>query len=154
MAMAVLFLVALWLGAVVFFSAAVAPAAFRVLPTRTLAGALVGATLPILFWTGALVGLGVLALAWIRPGGGRRAILGVAGAVMLVATVAAQAIIAPRIEQLRSELPSTLDALGAEDPRRAEFGRLHGVSVALLGVAALAAAVVVGVGLAGAGRGE
>ncbi len=154
-AMALVLLVALWLGAVIFFSAAVAPAAFRVLPTRTLAGALVGATLPTLFWSGALVALVALGLAWMQPwSAGRRLVTGAAGAVMLVATVVAQTVVAPRIDRLRAELPSTLESVSPQDPRRAEFGRLHGVSVALLGVAALAAAVVVGAGLAGAGRGE
>jgi hypothetical protein len=33
-----------------------------------------------------------------------------------------------------------IDALPASDPRRADFGRLHAFSVALLGVAMLAAA--------------
>ena len=46
---------AAWLGAAVYFSAVVARAAFGVLPTRTLAGELVGATLPTLFISGVVM---------------------------------------------------------------------------------------------------
>ena len=46
-----------WLGAAVLVAAVVAPAAFAVLPTRTLAGALVGRVLPVLFYSGAVVGV-------------------------------------------------------------------------------------------------
>jgi hypothetical protein len=152
---AALFVVALWLGAVILFAAAVAPAAFRVLPTRTLAGALVSATLPMLFWSGAIIALVMLLLTLIgHAPGARRAVVGVAAVVMLASTLAAQTIVAPRIERLRSALPSSLEMLAAGDPRRAEFGRLHGVSVALLGAAALAAAVIAGAGLVAAGRGQ
>src|SRR5688572_24661680 len=51
-----------WIGASGFFAVAVAPAAFAALPSRELAGALVGRLLPILFWSGATVGLVVLLL--------------------------------------------------------------------------------------------
>ena len=72
-----------WLGAGLLFAAVVAPAAFRVLPSRALAGALAGAVLPVLFWTGAAVGVwGVLALR--RPPA-RRWALGLA--ILLAATL-------------------------------------------------------------------
>jgi hypothetical protein len=45
-----------WLGAAVLAATVVAPAAFAVLPTRSLAGALVGRVLPVLFYGGAVVG--------------------------------------------------------------------------------------------------
>src|SRR5437899_2098491 len=56
-------LLALWLGAGIVVSAVVAPAAFAVLPTRTLAGALVGRVLPVIFLSGIAVGAVVIALA-------------------------------------------------------------------------------------------
>ncbi|MDE3217575.1 MAG: DUF4149 domain-containing protein, partial [Gemmatimonadota bacterium] len=43
-----------WLGAAVLLAAAVAPAAFAVLPSRSLAGDLVGRVLPVIFWSGML----------------------------------------------------------------------------------------------------
>ena len=54
---AVIALLAAWLGATIIVGAVVAPAAFAVLPTRTLAGAVVGRVLPPLFWSGAVIGV-------------------------------------------------------------------------------------------------
>jgi len=50
-------LVAAWLGAAVLVAAVVAPAAFRVLPTRSLAGAVVGQVLPVIFASGFLIAI-------------------------------------------------------------------------------------------------
>lgn len=132
-------LLALWLGAAAFFSLVVARAAFDVLPTRTLAGALVGRALPVLFLTGLLVGAALVVLEWpaVRQHWGRFA----AGAVMIVACGAAQFVVAPRIERLRAAIGAPLESLAADDARRAAFGRLHAVSVGWLGIAIIAALV-------------
>lgn len=132
-------LVALWVGAAGFFSIVVARAAFAVLPTRTLAGALVGRTLPVLFFTGLVIGLAIVVLEWpvLRAGWTRMA----AGAVMIVACGTAQFVVAPRIERLRAAIGGPLEALAADDARRAAFGRLHAVSVGWLGIAIIAALV-------------
>ena len=124
-----------WLGAAILVAAVVAPAAFAVLPSRTLAGALVGRVLPVLFYGGAVVGLLVAVLARDTTPSAARA---VAGAAMTAACLAAQLLVAPRIERIRLDAGRPIDELAAEDPRRAAFGRLHGVSVLLLGAAALA----------------
>src|SRR5271166_3894684 len=50
-----------WIGGLIFFAFAVAPAAFAVLPTRHLAGNLVGRTLGILHWMAIVSGLVFLA---------------------------------------------------------------------------------------------
>jgi hypothetical protein len=60
---------------------------------------------------------------------------------MIIACGIAQWIVGPRIERLRQEIGGPLDALPLDDVRRVAFGRLHGASVAWLGVAMLAAAV-------------
>lgn len=133
-------LLAAWLGAALFFAAAVAPAAFQVLPTRTLAGALVGRTLPVLFISGLVVGGIVIAL---DLAGGRAApgIWRTVGAsLVVIATFIAQFIVGTRIERVRRSIPGALDALAADDPRRVAFGRLHAMSVGWLGVAMIAAA--------------
>lgn len=144
------YLLAAWLGAALLLAAVVAPAAFAVLPTRTLAGALVGRVLPVLFVSGILVGLlaavaARVTLAGADPGRlpGLRAALGV---VIVAACVAAQFVVAPRIAALRARIGPSVDALPTTDERRVEFGRLHGLSVAALGVAMLAggAALVLG----------
>jgi hypothetical protein len=129
-------LLALWLGAAVVVTGVVAPAAFAVLPSRTLAGALIGRVLPVLFWSGAAVGVLAAVLARAVPDGRIRL------ACMLAVTVAclsAQLVVAPRIEAVRRSVEGPIDALAREDARRIAFGRLHGASVALLGTAALAA---------------
>jgi hypothetical protein len=131
-------LLAAWLGAAILVAAVVAPAAFAVLPTRTLAGALVGRVLPALFWSGMVVGIAVAIFGRLTPPSSWRA----GGALTLVAAcAAAQLVIAPRINALRAHLVGPIDLLDPSDPRRQAFGRLHGLSVAWMGVGALAALV-------------
>jgi hypothetical protein len=52
--------------------------------------------------------------------------------LMLVLTIASQRIVIPRLDVLRVEMVS-VDGTPAGDARRAEFGRLHGISVDLEG---------------------
>jgi hypothetical protein len=131
-------LLAAWLGAASLVAAVVAPAAFAVLPSRTLAGALVGRVLPVLFWSGMALGV-VLAMLGSRMGVG---LLGSGAATVLAgACVAAQLVVAPRIEAVRRAIGGPMDALDPSDPRRMAFGRLHGLSVLLMGVGALGALV-------------
>lgn len=132
-------LLAAWLGAALLVAATVAPAAFAVLPTRALAGALVGRVLPIIFVSGALVG--VVAAMLAHSGGSyarARAWLPIA---TTAACLVAQFVITPRIERLRASMGPSIEAVDPTDPRRAEFGKLHGVSVALMGAGMLASGV-------------
>jgi hypothetical protein len=137
-ALASVVLLAAWLGAALVVALAVAPAAFAVLPTRTLAGALVGRVLPVVFWSGMLVGLVVAAIGWSMPSRVWRtsAALG-----LVVACAAAQLVVAPRIERVRAQIGGAVDALDPSDPRRQAFGRLHALSVAWMGVGGIAALV-------------
>jgi hypothetical protein len=48
-------------------------------------------------------------------------------------------VVGARIDRLRAEIGGTLDTLPAGDARRVAFGRLHGASVGMMGVAVLAA---------------
>ena len=140
-ALAQTILLALWLGAALFFVAVVAPAAFAVLPARTLAGAIVGRVLPALFYAGAVAGLAVTLLEWrVSP---RMAVTGrmVAGFVTVVSCAIAQLGIAPRIAAIRALSGGSLDSLPAGDARRVAFARLHGLSVLWLAIAALAALI-------------
>jgi hypothetical protein len=132
---------AFWLGAAAFFSVAVAPALFAVLPTRTLAGEVVGHVLPGVFYSGIVVGLLIIVIevagraGWSWRG---REMLGV---VIIVACAIAQLAVGPRIMRLRAEIAGPVESLPTDDARRVMFGRLHGVSIAWLGVAMLAAAI-------------
>ena len=131
-------LLALWLGAALLMAGVVAPAAFAVLPTRTLAGALVGRVLPTLFWAGIVIGIAVAALTWGLP----ERVWRTGGALALAgACAAAQLLVAPRIERVRQQIGGAVDALDPSDPRRQAFGRLHGLSVAWMGLGGLAALV-------------
>ncbi len=131
---------ALWGGAAILTIAVVTPAAFAVLPTRTLAGALVGRVLPALFLSGIVIGVAVAALAWTADSRGAA----VSAALTAMACAVAQFLINPRIARLRDEIGGPVDALPPDDARRVAFGLLHGYSVGGLGVAMLAAAVCLG----------
>jgi hypothetical protein len=130
-------LVALWLGASIFFAAVVAPALFAVLPQRALAGAVVGRTLPALFIAGMVLGLAALMLT---RGGPHWRVGAATGGIVAAACAAAHFVVGRRLEMLRAAIGPALETLAPADPRRAEFGRLHGASVLLLGVAVVAGA--------------
>lgn len=131
-------LLALWIGAAALTAAVVAPAAFAVLPTRALAGALVGRVLPVIFVSGAIAGVLGAVLAWTGDGPQSRVRASLCAA-MAVACLVAQFVIGPRIAKLRAEMGPNIEALASDDPRRAQFGKLHGFSVAWMGVGMLAA---------------
>jgi Domain of unknown function (DUF4149) len=138
-------LLSAWLGAALFFSAATAPALFRILPTRALAGTVVGRTLPVVFVSGVAVGIPVALLAWrFTPPATARLVVAVSACGMAVVCAIAQLGIGARIAHLRRSLPATLESLPPGDPARLEFGRLHGLSVASLGLAMLLAVVALG----------
>lgn len=134
-ALAAALLVTLWLGAALLAVAVVAPAAFAVLPTRAMAGTMVGGVLPTVFIGAACTP--VLALSIYAPA--RRVALAVVPTVVaVVAAGLALLVVDPRIAALREVAVIPIDQLAPADPRRALFGVLHAVSVALLGVAMLA----------------
>ena len=144
-----------WLGAAFFFSAAVAPALFAVLPSRALAGDVVGRLLPPIFYSGIVVGLLVMVTQWRANDGWRWRGREAAAFVTVLSCAIAQLFIAPRIQRVRDDIPGPIEVLAINDPRRVAFGRLHGASVAWLGVAmlaALVAAVVAGRRLNSSGR--
>ena len=131
-------LLSLWIGAAMLVTAVVAPAAFAVLPTRALAGAVVGRVLPVVFWSGMLVGIVVAALGrWLPHSPWRTG----AAVALVGACAAAQLVIAPRIAAIRQAAGGAIDMLDPGDPRRQAFGRLHGLSVAWMAVGGLAAIV-------------
>ena len=139
-----LVIAAAWLGAGVLFAAVVAPAAFASLPSRTLAGAIVGRVLPVIFYWGLATGVALAILARIA-GRGRLVTLGtVAGLVTAVSCAIGQLVVAPRIERVRASIAGPIEELPRDDPRRVAFGRLHGASVLWLGVGMLGAIVAAG----------
>jgi MFS family permease len=135
-------LLLVWLGAAILFSAIVAPALFATLPTRTLAGVVVGRVLPAIFYSGMVVGLLTALLDWQSRGEWQWRGGASGGLLMLVACAIAQLVISPRIERVRRSIGGVIENLAPDDPRRAEFGKLHAVSVGWLGIAMLCAAIV------------
>jgi hypothetical protein len=135
-------LLAAWLGAALYFSVVVTRAAFAVLPSRALAGALVGRTLPVLFDTGLLLGLWLLASAFVAPRGTVRTVTLGGGAAIAVLTAIARLAILPRIDRLRIAMPAAIDTLAPTDPARRAFGQLHALSVGALGLSLLIGLVV------------
>jgi hypothetical protein len=135
-------LLAAWLGAALYFSVVVTRAAFAVLPSRTMAGVLVGQTLPVLFDTGILVGACLVALALRSGAGAVRATSLVGGAVIAALTALARFVILARIARLRLSMSAAVDSLAVTDPARRAFGQLHALSVGALGLAMLTGIVV------------
>ena len=127
-----------WVGSIFYFSAAVAPGAFRVLSNQDQAGALVQFTLGRLHTVGVVAGLLYLlasvGLAQSFKGLVRPAALGVV--LMVLLTVASQNFVTSRMRELRTEMGSVA-ATPASNPLREEFDRLHGVSVKLEGAVLL-----------------
>jgi len=124
-----------WVGAGLFATLVVAPAAFRQLPTPDLAGAVVGYTLTRLHLMGIVAGV-VFILAAVALGGTanatRPAVLLVA--LMIALTAASQFGVTPRMEGLRQQMAAAHGSIAAtprEDSARQSFGRLHGVSASL-----------------------
>jgi hypothetical protein len=139
-----LLLIAVWLGAAVFFSFAVAPSAFSVLPARELAGTLVSRTVTILHIGGLVVSLLLLISApLMRATTSRSAFYAeiAALAVMAAATAVGQWVIAARLQALRLAMGRPIDEVAQNDPLRVAFNSLHGYSVIVLLTGMIAAGV-------------
>ena len=131
---------ALWTGGLVVVGAVAAPSVFDILGAhgaegRVLAGAVVGALLErftmIAYGCAAVVLLSLVTRGVLGPRP-RRFAFRVAGLLLMItATVYAGAVVAPRIAAMQRSIGTAPSALAESDPRRIEFGRLHGTSVSL-----------------------
>lgn len=126
---------ALWLGAMLFFSAGVAPAAFQALPTRELAGHVVNGVLRNLHVVAYAAGTVLLVTLALRAALGARRLMAVkAGLVALmlgIALYSGLAVSAP-LAEIRGQV-GTIDKLPENDPLRERFNHLHQLSVRLMG---------------------
>ena len=143
-----LFLLAVWLGAAILFSAVVAPTAFRVLRGFNLpnageiAGTIVTHTLSIVNISGFILSLMLLVIAFVLKRNysrGRWVAQLILLTTMALATGAGEWIIAARMRALRLGMILPIDQVAASDPARVAFAALHGYSVAALGIAIIAA---------------
>ena len=137
-------LLGLWLGAACFFSFAVAPSAFGVLPSRELAGSVVNRTLAIINYSGFIVGLILLASSYVSRHNANRIKLWIEQGLLLLLTAACafgQFVIAARLSDLRGRIGRPIDEVAADDPLRVAFNDLHGYSVTILMTAMIAAVI-------------
>ena len=142
-----LLLLASWLGAAIFFSAAVAPSAFRVLRAFNLpnaseiAGAIVSRTLSVVNTSGFVLSVLLLITAFVlKESYGRSAFVlqTVLLVILGVTTGVGEWVIAAKMRGLRVAMRTTIDQVPAGDPSRIAFDALHGYSVTALAIAIIA----------------
>ncbi len=133
-----------WIGGIIFFSV-MAPTAFHVLPTRLLAGTLVGNLLAKLHWIALGSGIVYLisSMAYSRLTDGTAHVFAmrhVLICLMLALTLVSQFWITPRMITLRAQVATFDTAATLNDPARLQFDALHvwstrvEVTVLLLGL--------------------
>lgn len=136
-----------WIGGLIFFAFGVAPAAFSVLPTRHIAGNLVGRTLGTLHWMSIFSGLVFLASSLFyrrlthgtaHPFAARDVII----VAMLALTLVLQFGIIPRMDTLRASI-GEIDSVPPNNPTRVQFDSLHEWSTRVEGGVLLLGLVVV-----------
>jgi hypothetical protein len=134
----------LWLGAAVFFSFAVAPGAFAVLPSREAAGAIVSRSLTIVNISGLTIGLILLASSFVGAALTNRFALWTERILLLLLTAGCavgQFVIALWLSLVKAQMGKPIDEIALDDPLRIKFNNLHEYSVWIL-VAAMIAAVI------------
>ena len=142
-----LLLLGLWLGAAVFFGAAVAPALFGVLHStglsnaNELAGSIVTRLLATINTSGFAVSLFLLMTAYFSARVGNRVAVFaemISAAIMIIMCGVNHWVIAARMVALRAAMQLPIDQIARDDPRRVAFDSLHSYSVAVMGVAIVA----------------
>lgn len=136
-----------WIGGIIFLSFVEAPTAFSVIPSRHMAGTVVGHSLGILHWMGLFSGviflgssmlLSSLSTGSAQPLAARHVMI----CAMLLLTAVSQFGISPKMATLRAQF-GDIDTVPATDPGRMQFDTLHVWSVRLevavlaLGIGAL-----------------
>ena len=143
-----LFLLGIWFGAALFFSAVVAPGAFAVLRSyhainaNEIAGALVNRTLSALNVSGLIIGLVCFAIGLVkfRKASRRYFIIEVTSlALLILSTAVGHWLIAANMRALRLTMGTPIDKIPPGDPRRIRFDTLHAYSVRALSVAMIGA---------------
>jgi hypothetical protein len=143
-----LLLLGVWLGAAVFFGAAVAPTLFGVLrgaqlPNASeLAGTMVQRLLAIINRGGFEISLFLLVTGYFTSKKQSRPVRFaemISLAVMAIMTGVSHWIISARMMALRAAMQTPIDQIAGSDTRRIAFDALHGYSVAAMGVAIVAA---------------
>jgi len=136
-----------WLGGLIFFAFVLAPTAFSVLPSRHVAGTLVGRSLGTMHWMGIASGIVFLASSILHS----RLTKGTAHVfaaphvlicLMLGLTLISQFGILPRMDTLRASI-GEIDSVSPDNPARMQFDALHVWSTRVEGGVLLLGLVVV-----------
>jgi uncharacterized membrane protein len=119
-----------WIGGLIFFAFVLAPTAFSVLPSRHLAGTVVGRSLGVLHWMGIVSGIIFLAssilYSQLTKGSPHFfAARNVLICLMLALTLISQFGIIPRMDTLRASIGGEIDSVPADNPARMQFDALH-----------------------------
>jgi hypothetical protein len=137
----------IWVGGLITIGSVVAPSAFAALepggpPVTTSPGAtVVGEVLRRFHLVGYAAGatllttLAIMKVIGPRPPGFSRRLVIIAA--MLTTTLAAGTWVDPEIAMMRATLGVPVRSLASDDARRVRFGRLHGISTALMALTAM-----------------
>ena len=120
-----------WIGGLIFFAFILAPTAFSpgLLPTRHLAGSIVGQSLDWLHYVAIISGIVFLFASMVlsrmtagaaRPFAARHLLI----VVMLLLTIISQFAISPRMHAIRAAV-GAIDDVPRDSPLLIEFNRLH-----------------------------
>jgi hypothetical protein len=118
-----------WVGGGIFLGAVEAPTAFGVLPSRHMAGTVVGRSLTVFHWIALISGVVFLVSSLtynqITRGNAQPfALRHLLIALMLLLTAISQFGVTPKMVALRTAFVD-IDKVPADDPGRIEFNRLH-----------------------------
>jgi hypothetical protein len=121
---------ALAIGPAVFFGFAVAPTAFRILPTRDMAAALTGPILTRACWLaeGSFLVLfltGWLLSRWWEAPRLSRSLVTRAAILGMITSLVIEKLLIPPMEKIRQEAGGLIDNLPAGDPSRLLLARYH-----------------------------
>jgi hypothetical protein len=138
--------IALAIGPALFFGAIVAPAAFRVLPTRDLAASLASPVLSGACLIAEVAFAVLFATAWwlTRDGAPRltRSLLTRLPVAGFFAALVIRELLIPPMDRIRREAPGLIDNLPAADPSRILLDRYHRLATGFFtAVLAIAAAI-------------
>lgn len=140
-------LISVWIGSMIFFSFALAPSAFAVLPSREMAGKIVTSAISKVELLGLIIGplLILIQLATWRMwhvSGASKVLRLVLLCVMIAMAALSRFWVSAKMVSLRLAMGGMIDDIPATDPLRVEFNGLHQYSVAFMGAAMLAGFVV------------
>ena len=140
-------LLGVWLGSMIFFSFAVAPSAFAVLPTREIAGVMVTSTIGKIEVLGLIIGT-LLILMHVanwrsrRSSGAIKALQTFLLLLMIASAGLSRFWISPAMVSLRAQMGGHIGDVSVTDPMRVQFNDLHQYSVGLMSAAMIAGVAV------------